>query len=176
MQNIRGSIIFWIYFSVVVSCYFLPQRVRRCIVMVNGRKWSQHETSLLVHQSIVMLLGFSCAQQVHLGKATSTTAKNLLFLSALVVIISITAQRKKTSSCVLAKGLSKKFTCDCPVTTNFSSLSKFQICAKKIPKKQTGTSSQGRSARPAAILVDGVSCFKNEACHWMSSNCLFVIS
>lgn len=66
----------------------------------NKAHWKQqHRTSLLAHQSIVMLLSFSCAQQVHLGKATSTTAKNLLFLSALVDITSIIAlqfaQRKK---------------------------------------------------------------------------------
>lgn len=48
----------------------------------------RHRTSLLARQGIVMLLGFSCTQ-VHLGKAASTTAKNHLFLSALVVITSI---------------------------------------------------------------------------------------
>lgn len=46
----------------------------------------QHGTSPLARQSIMVLLGCSRAQQVHLGKAASTTAKNLLFLSALVVI------------------------------------------------------------------------------------------
>lgn len=79
----------------------------------NKAHWKQqHRTSLLAHQSIVMLLSFSCAQQVHLGKATSTTAKNLLFLSALDITSIIALQfaqreKKKKSSCVLTKELSK---------------------------------------------------------------------
>lgn len=55
----------------------------------------QHGTSLLARQSTATLLGFSCAQQEHLGKATLATAKNLPFLSALVVITSNYCTEKK---------------------------------------------------------------------------------
>lgn len=81
------------------GCCFLTERVLRCMVMVDGRRTKQrHRTSLLERQSMVTLLGFSCTQQVHPGKATSTAAKNPLFLSALVGIFYIIALQFVISS------------------------------------------------------------------------------